>query len=133
MTMPEHRILDVRDVMVYAEGRAANFRVRTTRDVLPGGLSAAMAPLMIDWKHSDVRTGGGIVVGPELLEHFGYGPEEFRARPLLIKEILAPGDSIMACLPIRLSPSTRPTVVVQSSPSGPHTDTLQVASRRDST
>jgi hypothetical protein len=61
--MPEPRLLDVRDVTRYAEGRAGTLRVRSTRDVLPGGLSAAMAPLMIDWKHSDVRTGGGIVVG----------------------------------------------------------------------
>ena len=63
MTMPEHRTLDVHDVVVYAEGHASTYRVRTARDVLPGGLSAAMAPVMIDWKKSDIRPGGSLVLG----------------------------------------------------------------------
>ena len=63
MSMPEHRTLDVRDVMVYADGHAATYRVRTARDVLPGGLSAAMAPVMIDWKKSDIQPGGSLVLG----------------------------------------------------------------------
>jgi hypothetical protein len=59
----EHRLLDVRDVMVYAEGRAATFRVRTARDVLPGDLSAAMTPAMVDWTHSDLQPGGALLLG----------------------------------------------------------------------
>ncbi len=61
--LPAPQTLDVNDVAVYAEGRAETYRVRTARDILPGGLSAAMSPLMIDWKRSDVRPGGALVVG----------------------------------------------------------------------
>jgi len=61
--LPTPQALDVNDVVNYAEGRAETFRVRTARDILPGGLSAAMLPLMIDWKRSDVRPDGALVVG----------------------------------------------------------------------
>ena len=35
----------------------------TTRDVLPGGLSAAMTPVMVHWPTSDVEPGGALVLG----------------------------------------------------------------------
>ncbi len=63
MTMPEHRILDIHDVMVYADGHAETYRVRTTRDVLPGGLSAAMTPIMVNWRLSDMNPGGTLYLG----------------------------------------------------------------------
>jgi len=55
------RTVDVRDVVAYAEMTATTYRVRSARDVLPGGYSAAMAPILIVWDRSDVA-GGDIVV-----------------------------------------------------------------------
>ncbi|MBD3220907.1 hypothetical protein GF314_06655 [bacterium] len=63
MTTPEHRVVDIRDVLVYAGGEAASYRVRTARDVLPGGLAAAMTPVMVHWPGSDVTPGGALVLG----------------------------------------------------------------------
>ena len=52
--------LDARSVTAFIDAEATTFRVRTTRDVLPGGYSAAMAPVLIDWDKSDLSPGGEI-------------------------------------------------------------------------
>ena len=54
--------LDARDVAAFIDVEATTFRVRTTRDVLPGGYSAAMTPLLVDWDKSDVSPGGEILL-----------------------------------------------------------------------
>jgi hypothetical protein len=59
---PVPRSLDVADVIEYSEMSAMTYRVRTTRDVLPGGLSAAMAPALVVWDLSDFSPGGAITI-----------------------------------------------------------------------
>lgn len=59
---PEKKTIDVNDVVAYVEDTAAVYRVRTTRDVLPGGISAAMAPLLVDWAHSSFSDDGYITI-----------------------------------------------------------------------
>jgi len=59
---PRPRTIDVADVIEYARLDAPTFRVRTTRDVLPGGLSAAMAPALVVWDDSDFTDQGWITV-----------------------------------------------------------------------
>ena len=61
LVLPSPRTLDARDVVTYTQKDAHTFRVRTTRDVLPGGLSAAMAPVLVDWGASDLSPGGSIL------------------------------------------------------------------------
>ena len=61
-SLPEMRTLDPVDVLAYREMVSPTYRVRTTQDVLPGGFSAAMAPVMIDWKSTDVTEGGWAVI-----------------------------------------------------------------------
>jgi hypothetical protein len=58
----ELRIVDVADVIAYREMKSPTFRVRTMRDVLPGGLSAAMAPALVAWDESGLSTGGAITI-----------------------------------------------------------------------
>ena len=58
----ELRTLDPMDVVAYREMAAPTIRVRTLRDVLPGGFSAAMAPVMIDWEDTDLSPGGWVVI-----------------------------------------------------------------------
>ena len=61
-SLPPPETLDARDVAAFIDSEATTFRVRTTRDVLPGGYSAAMTPLLVDWDKSDVSPGGEILL-----------------------------------------------------------------------
>ena len=58
----EHQVVDAADVADYAEMSATTFRTRTARDVLPGGLSAAMAPVFVVWNHSSFAPGESITI-----------------------------------------------------------------------
>lgn len=59
---PAPRILDPTDVIEYSKLSAYTYRVRTTRDVLPGSLSAAMAPALVVWDESNFSPGGSIMI-----------------------------------------------------------------------
>ena len=49
-------------------------RLRTTCDVIPGGLSAAMAPMLVDWNASEIDGGDGFVVVHNI--NYGGNPVE---------------------------------------------------------
>ncbi len=55
-------MVDASDVVKFIDLNAPAFRVRTASDVLPGGYSAAMVPVLIDWDRSDFSEGGEIVI-----------------------------------------------------------------------
>jgi hypothetical protein len=86
--MPAPRQLDPDLVLAYREH--GTLRVRTARDVLPGGLAVAMAPLVVEWASSDIRPGGRLLV--RNLNHGGNplaGVTELRSvwiRPDLVRE-----------------------------------------------
>ena len=61
-TKARPQAVNVSDVLAYETLKATTFRVRTTRDVLPGGFSAAMAPMLIDWDRSDLSPGGFVIL-----------------------------------------------------------------------
>lgn len=51
---PSHlRMLSAAQLIAWAEGSLEAVRLRTFRDVVPGGFLAALAPVRIDWKTSD--------------------------------------------------------------------------------
>ena len=54
-------VVDVNDVVAYSEMTATTFRLRNAQDVLPGGYSAAMAPVLVDWDRSDLVAGEIVV------------------------------------------------------------------------
>jgi hypothetical protein len=56
------RTIDIADVIEYTEMSATTFRVRTTIDVIPGNLSAAMVPALVVWEESDFSPGGEITI-----------------------------------------------------------------------
>ena len=60
--LPSPRILGAREAAAFIDASAATLRVRTTRDVLPGGYSAAMVPLLVDWNGSDFSPGGEVLL-----------------------------------------------------------------------
>jgi hypothetical protein len=58
----DHQVVDASQVADYVEMSATTFRTRTARDVLPGGLSAAMAPVFVVWDRSSFTPGGSITI-----------------------------------------------------------------------
>jgi hypothetical protein len=58
----EFKMIDVAGVIDYREMTSPTFRVRTTRDMLPGGMSAAMAPVLVVWDQSDFSPGGTVTI-----------------------------------------------------------------------
>jgi len=47
------RVLSPAELLAWAEDNTQVMRLRTFRDVLPGGYMAAMAPLLVDWRSVD--------------------------------------------------------------------------------
>ncbi len=58
----DHQVIDAADVADYVEMSATTYRARTARDVLPGGLSAAMAPVFVAWDRSSFAPGEAITI-----------------------------------------------------------------------
>lgn len=58
----EHQVVDATEVADYVEMSATTYRVRTARDVLPGGLSASMAPVFVVWDRSSFAPGESITI-----------------------------------------------------------------------
>jgi hypothetical protein len=47
------RVLSPQQLLAWAEDNTEIMRFRTSRDVLPGGYPAALAPVLVDWRSSD--------------------------------------------------------------------------------
>jgi len=58
----EHRTVDAAQVADYAGMSATTYRVCTARDVLPGGWSAAMAPVFVVWDRSSFAPGQSVTI-----------------------------------------------------------------------
>ena len=52
-TVSELRMLSPVQLIAWAEGDANAVRLRTYRDVIPGGFMAALSPAVVDWQASD--------------------------------------------------------------------------------
>ena len=63
------RVLSPRDLIATAESDTGLLRLRTSRDVLPGGYMAAMAPVLVDWKASRISDEDPFVI----LRNVNYG------------------------------------------------------------
>ena len=63
------RVLSPRDLLATAESDTGLLRLRTSRDVLPGGYRAAMAPVLVDWKASRITSEDPFVI----LRNVNYG------------------------------------------------------------
>ena len=59
---PVTKTIEVTDVIEYVTAGATTYRVWTTREVLPGGLSAAMSPVLVNWGRSDFSPEGQITL-----------------------------------------------------------------------
>jgi len=68
------RLITPEQLLHLAENNTQPLRLRTTRDVLPGGLSAAMSPAIIDWQASEIDRPDGFVIVHNL--NYGGNPLE---------------------------------------------------------
>jgi len=63
------RVLSPAELLSWAEDNTRIMRLRTFRDVLPGGYMAAMAPALVEWRASNVESDNPFVI----LRNLNYG------------------------------------------------------------
>lgn len=60
---PQTRVLPVHEITEYSQATAPEIYLRTVEDVLPGGMAAAMVPVLVDWDQSKpFAPDGGYVI-----------------------------------------------------------------------
>ncbi len=65
----DRRILSPREMLAKARDNTQVMRLRTVRDVLPGGHMAALTPVLVDWQASQIQAANPFVV----LRNVNYG------------------------------------------------------------
>ena len=83
------RVITPEQLLHLAEYADQPLRLRTTRDVLPGGLSAAMAPMLIDWEASQVKGPDAFVV----IHNLNYGGNPIEGTTVL-QSVKVPLDGV---------------------------------------
>ena len=89
--MKDYRMLSPEQLFNWAENNTAIMRLRTDRDVLPGGFMAALAPLLTDWRHSRYLETAGFLV----LRNVNYGGNSFE-RTTVLQSVKVPLDGLEA-------------------------------------
>ena len=74
MANQSQRTISPEQLLHLAEHKTQPLRLQTVEDVLPGGLSAAMAPMLIDWDASEIDGPDGFVIVQNL--NYGGNPVE---------------------------------------------------------
>ncbi len=65
----DHRVISPREMLSKAADNTQVMRLRTARDVLPGGYLAAMTPVLVDWQASRIEATEPFVI----LRNVNYG------------------------------------------------------------
>lgn len=74
MDSPKTRTITPEQILNLVDNDTQPLRLRTVSDILPGGLSAAMAPMIIDWDQSEIHRPDGFVIVHNL--NYGGNPVE---------------------------------------------------------
>jgi len=85
----ETRVLSPKQLLELAERSGKPWRLRTTRDVLPGGNAAAMAPMIINWNASDPYGPDPFVV----MRNLNYGGNPYEGTTVL-QSVRIPLDGV---------------------------------------
>ena len=83
------RVITPEQLLHLVEEADQPLRLRTVRDVLPGGLSAAMAPMLIDWDESEIDRPDGFVV----VHNVNYGGNPLEGTTVL-QSVRVPLDGV---------------------------------------
>jgi hypothetical protein len=97
----ESRVMTPAQLIAWADGSANATRLRTFRDVVPGGFMAALAPARIDWKESDPYGDEPFAI----IRNVNYGGNPFD-KTTVLHRARVPLDGI-AFVELTLVPSTR--------------------------
>ena len=89
--MPDYRTLRPEQLLKWAEDKRDIMRLRTERDVLPGGYMAAFAPALVAWRESEMGGRHGHVV----LRNVNYGGNPVE-RTTVLHSARVPLDGIQA-------------------------------------
>lgn len=79
VTPMKYKILSPSQILSWIENDAQIMRLRTDRDVIPGGYTAAAVPLLVDWPASNPHDDLGSIV----LRHVNYGGNPFEKSTIL--------------------------------------------------
>ena len=89
--MKNYRTLTLQQLLKWAEDNRDIMRLRTDRDVLPGGYMAAFAPVLVAWQESELRNNNSHVI----LRNVNYGGNPVD-RTTVLQSARVPLDGIEA-------------------------------------
>ena len=89
--MKNYRTLTLQQLLKWTEDDRAIMRLRTDRDVLPGGYMAAFAPVLVAWRESELGNDDGHVI----LRNVNYGGNPVD-RTTVLQSARVPLDGIEA-------------------------------------
>jgi hypothetical protein len=95
------RVLSPAQMIAWADGSVNAMRLRTYRDVIPGGFLAALTPARIDWKSSDPYGDDPFLI----IRNVNYGGNPFDKTTMLHRVHVALNG--IAFIELTLVPSTR--------------------------
>ncbi len=98
---PDTRVLSPAQLISWADGSVNAVRIRTYRDVIPGGFLAALAPARVEWKSSELDGDEPFVI----IRNVNYGGNPFD-KTTVLHRVRVPLDGI-AFVELTLVPSTR--------------------------
>ncbi len=75
----QYRTLSPRQILSWVEDDTRIMRLRTDRDVIPGGYMAAALPMLVDWRASQPHGDQAFIV----LRHVNYGGNPFEKSTIL--------------------------------------------------
>jgi hypothetical protein len=87
--MTDYRMLTPAQLQTWAEDNEAIMRLRTDRDVLPGGYMAALAPMLVAWNDSSYQDTDGFLI----LRNVNYGGNSFE-RTTVLQSVRVPLDGL---------------------------------------
>ena len=87
--MADYRMLTPAQLYKWAEDNRAIMRLRTDRDVLPGGYMAALAPMLASWNESRYLDRDGFLI----LRNVNYGGNSFE-RTTVLQSVRVPLDGL---------------------------------------
>lgn len=89
--MPEYRTLKLEQLLKWAEDNNDIMRLRSDRDLLPGGYLAALSPVLVAWQESDIQSQSGHLI----LRNVNYGGNPME-RTTVLHSVRVPLDGIEA-------------------------------------
>jgi len=86
---PDTRLLSPAQLISWADGSVNAVRIRTYRDIVPGGFLAALAPARVEWKSSELDGDEPFII----IRNVNYGGNPFD-KTTVLHRVRVPLDGI---------------------------------------